>query len=720
VLNKIISILVSFACIPFVTLGSDSAAEYVTLLQKPATLQQAEIQARQLMKAMTPEERFEFVCGDGFGVRAIPRLGIPELHFGDASCGLRIATDPMGKQITTAFPCTLLLAATWDTDAFHEYGKSVGEEFRANGRDFILGPGMNLYRNSKDGRSFEFLGEDPFLASRVVAAYVRGAQSVNVGTTLKHFILNDTENHRRAENSIVDDRTLHEIYLPPFKAGIDAGAWAVMTSYNLINGEWAGENKFVGTELLRHQLGFKYMTMTDWGSTWFGDRLAESGTDLEEPTGDSLKKDRDKVFGSTNIDRMVVDILKAGIASGIYGLEGKGEFAKPEWRDKYPAHEKFAEHVNDEGIVLLANNGLLPLEPKLNGKIIVSGNAATLKELSGGGSGHVVGYHLNTYLEAVQKTFGISNVVYLENPTDAEIQSAKLVLLFSGRPPGSGYEGEGSNHPFALPDDALIAHCTTLNSHTIVNLICGGGAQMDWANQSAAIVLAFYGGQTGPDALLNILTGKVNPSGKLPFTIEKHFEDSCAAEDDELVNRGKIFVDPKELANRAGESRWSDFVERQGKDRFYTYDLKYKEGIFMGYRWYDEKNIEPRFPFGFGLSYTKFAYSDLNVVAKNGAPAATVSFSVANVGRVAGDEVAEVYVEFPQKDVPQPKKKLKGFVRVHLLPGETKDVTVQLGTDAFLFWNPQTKNWTGETGPFKIDVGSSSRDIKLANNVTFD
>ncbi len=705
------------AVVPFVTLGASSTVtKYLPLLHKPATLEQAEVQAHELMQAMIPEERFYFVCGDGFGVRSVPRLGIPELRFGDASCGLRIAVDPAGKHKTTAFPCTLLLAATWDPAIAQEYGKSVAEEFRADGRHFILGPGMNLYRNSEDGRNFEFLGEDPFLAGKIVASYVEGAQSVNVGTTLKHFIGNETEDYRRAANSIIDDRTLHEIYMAPFKAGIEAGAWAVMTSYNLLNGEWAGESEFVSTELLRHQLGFKYLIMTDWVSTWHGDKLAQSGTDLEEPYGYALKLDRDKIFGSSNIDRMVVDILKTGIASGIYELEAKGEFRKPEWLNKYPAHEQFAKQVNGEGIVLLANNGLLPIESTPKWKILVSGNAAAQRELSGGGSGHVVGYDLNTYLQSVQRTFGKSNVIYSETPTDDDIKSANLILLFAGRP---GQEGEGSNHPFELPDDALIARCTKFNPRTVVNLICGGGAQMDWASQAAAIVLAFYGGQTGPVALLDVLTGKTNPSGKLPFTIEKRFEDSCAAGDGELVKPGPILSDPKELAQRVRPTKRNDFLKNNSGDEYYTYNLEYKEGIFVGYRWYDEKDIEPRFPFGFGLSYTKFAYSDLNVVAEGNAqsPSAAVRFTITNTGKRVGDEIAQIYVEYPQTDVPQPKKELKGFARVHLASGESKEVTIELNPGAFSFWSPAKKAWTIPSGTFKIDVGAFSRDIRLATDL---
>lgn len=720
--KSLFAVLFAATC-SFIAFGADAPPATAALLRKPSTLAEAEAQARQLMEAMTPQERFDFVCGNGFGVRAIPRLGIPALNFGDASCGLRINADPTGKHKTTAFPCTLLLAAAWDSDAAHEYGKSVAEEFRVEDKHFILGPGMNLYRTSKAGRNFEFLGEDPFLASQMVASYVKGAQSAGVGTTLKHFIGNETENHRRAANSVIDLRTLHEIYMPPFKAGIDAGAFAVMTSYNPLNGLWAGENKFVCTELLRHQLDFKYLIMTDWASTWHGDKEAASGMDLDEPDGFALKLDREKIFGSPDIDRMVTDILKTGIASGIYESASKGEFKKPAWLDKYPDHEQFARKLNGEGIVLLANRGILPLNPDAKRKILVSGNAATQRELGGGGSGHVVGYNLSTYLQAAEKTFGADTVIYREEPTDDEIKTADMVLLFVGRPFDGkvGHEGEASNHPFELPQDSLVARCTKLNSRTVVNLICGGGARMDWQKQAAAVVLAFYGGQTGPEALLDVLTGKINPSGKLPFTIEKRFEDSCAAEDDSFVKPGQILAEPRDLAERVKKTKRNDFIIEKDGAEYRTYDLPYREGIFVGYRWYDEKNIQPRFPFGFRLSYTTFKYSDLSVTTEtNGVSSSAVAhFKIKNTGQRAGDEIAQIYVEFPSSNIPQPKRALKGFARVHLEPGAVQEVTVPLGADAFSFWNPDTQGWVMARGTFRVEVGASSRDIKLTKKIGF-
>jgi beta-glucosidase len=693
----------------------------VSLVQKPATLEQAEVQARKLMEAMTLEERFDFVCGNGFGVRAVPRLGIPELRFADASCGLRLSANYTGTNKTTAFPCTLLLAATWDTDLTHEYAQAIAEEFRADGRHFILGPGMNFYRNSKNGRNFEFMGEDPLLVGELIAAYVTGAQSVNVGTTLKHFIGNETEDHRRAANAIIDERTLHEIYMAPFQCGIDAGAWAVMTSYNPLNGEWAGQSKYVGTELLRQDLGFKYFVMSDWNSVWYGDKVVQSGTDLVEPDGIILELDRHKIFGTPDIDRMVVNILKTGIASGIYELEAKGEFQQPAWFEKNPAHKALAKRVNAAGIVLLANNGLLPLESVPKGKILVVGNGAILKELSGGGSGHVVGYNNDTYLQAVQRTFGETNVVYSASPTDADIKSAGMVLLFTGRPPNADKrlgEVEGLNHPFELPEDALIARCVRLNQRTVVNLVNGGGAQMDWADRAAAIVLAFYGGQTGPSALMDVLTGKTNPSGKLPFTIEKQFEDSCAGGDDELLKPGSILADPQDFTMRASLGRdkhLSDFLtKKDGHEYYYTYDLHCQEGIKVGYRWYDAEKIKPRFPFGFGLSFTKFSYQNLKLSNRKLTPndQITVSVEISNTGKRAGIEIAQVYIRDLHPKIDKAVRELKGFAKVALQPGETKTVNFILQPIDLAYFDAVGHQWKADAGKYEIEVGASSRTIK--------
>ena len=270
------------------------------LLRKPATLKQAEAQAQTLMESMTPQERFDFVSGSGLSIKPVSRLGIPAIILNDASGGCHLhAKDALKK--STAFPCTLLLTAAWAPDLAGAYAGAIAEEFRTAGMHFILGPGMDMYRNSQCGRNFEYMGEDPYLSARMVAAYVRSAQSLNVATTLKHYLCNESDFHRRAANAVVGERALNEIYLAPFKAGVQAGAWGVMSSYNPVNGEWMGENRHLITDVLRGELGFQFLVMTDWGSTWHGDELADSGVNLEMPDGHSLRYDQQKVFGGPAI-----------------------------------------------------------------------------------------------------------------------------------------------------------------------------------------------------------------------------------------------------------------------------------------------------------------------------------------------------------------------------------------------------------------------------------
>lgn len=690
------------------------AADGNPLLLRPEMIAQADEQATKLMRMMTSEEKYDFVGGTGMGIRGVPRLGIPALNFMDASCGLRV--EEWRPIRSTAFPCTLLLAATWDPELARQYAVAVAEEFRAAGIHFILGPGMNIYRTSLNGRNFEYLGEDPFLAARMVEAYVRGAASVNVATTLKHYLCNETDNHRRSTNALVEERALHEIYLPPFEAGVNAGTWGVMTSYNLVNGEWASQNRFLVTDLLRNGLGFKNLVMTDWESTWYGDKLAKSGVDIEMGRAFALKWDQEKVIGTPEIDRMVVSILRTGIASGLYELEAKGEFKMPAWIDKYPSHQQLALKVNQNGIVLLKNSGVLPLKPDAKNKVLVTGNMSEILELSGGGSGHVQGYDRKSYLQLVQKTFGKDQVTFSDSPTDDQIRSATAVMLFSGwrradKKPGSGItESEGSNHPFVLPEDDLIARCAALNPKTIVSLACGGGVRMDWADKAAAIFQAFYGGQTGPEALMDLMTGKVNPSGKLPFSIERAEEDSLAFGEDGPLQPGKTLFDPKELAPRT-QKEGNDFLHNPDKSEAYTRDIPYKEGVFVGYRWYDMKKIAPRFPFGFGLSYTTFGYSDLKVEKKGDSE--IVTLTVKNTGEVAGAEVVQIYVGEPKAAANRPVRELKGFSKIFLQPGESRQVEIGLNSRAFAFWDESSKGWKVDAGEFVIEAGSSSRDIRL-------
>ncbi|NLC68065.1 MAG: glycosyl hydrolase [Clostridiaceae bacterium] len=683
-------------------------------------LNKVEAEAMALLEKMTAEERFDLVAsgdpdmpGASNTIMAIKRLGIPEINLADATGGISVnfRTAFGNTKEPTAFPCPMLLAATWNTELSRAYARAVGEECRACGIHFLLGPGINIYRSSANGRNFEYMGEDPYLTASMASSYVESMQSTGVAACAKHFICNNEEYKRRGCNVIVDERTLHEIYLPGFKAAVDAGVLGIMTAYNQLNGEWCGQSYYVVTELLKEELGFKWLCMTDWTATWDGEKVAKSGTDLEKPFGQALKKSKEKLLGTPYIDRMAFNILKTCIAAGFY----KKDFKKPELYELFEEHERIAKKVNDEGIVLLKNDGILPLSiSESDCRILVSGNCARRLELSGGGSAQVKGYNLVTYLDSFIEEFGEETVVYAENPTDEQIRSADCIFLFCGFAQDyrdKFYEGESRARPFDLPDDDLITRCTMLNPATVVCVVAGGGVRMDWAGKAAAIIQAFYGGQTGPKSMVDIITGRVNPSGKLPFTIECKFEDSPAYGYDKIEpNWDTPHYDIPEIKR-------DTFFCKEEDGSCYTYDLEYKEGVFVGYRWYESKQIKTRFPFGHGLSYTSFAYENLIIKKEN--DMVYVSFCVKNVGHREGAEIAQVYVQDVESSVPRPIKELKGFVKLMLQPGESKKVEIKLDRSAFSYWDPAVKAWTLEPGEFVIHVGASSSDIRLKGNIYF-
>lgn len=684
--------------------GSAVSAEVLPLVKRPQTAAQVSAQADALLKLMTPEERFELVCGGGMAAKALPRLGLPGIKFTDASAGIRIENNRRAAiEKTTAFPCTQLLAAAWNPDLAFEYGKALGEECRGTGLHVLLGPGVNILRASRNGRNFEYMGEDPYLASRVVERYVCGVQGEGVLATVKHFVCNNSDYKRRSMNAVVDERALHEIYLPAFQAAVDAGVWSVMTSYNLVNGEWMGENKALTAGLLREGLGFRWLVMSDWTSTWYGENLLVGGVDLDMPRGDALQREKDRFVGRPEVDRMAHSILRTFIASGVYELEMARQFMEPE-RMKLAEHKVLARRVNEEGVVLLQNNGALPLKPE--GKILVTGNFAQRKELSGGGSAHVQGYDLIPFAEEAEKRFGKENVTFNAAPGDDEIKAASAILVFAGIPS----EGEDNNRDFGLPDDNLIARCAKNNPRTIVHMICGGAVAMDWKEEAAAIVWVSFGGQEGAPAVFDLLLGKKNPSGKLPFSMEAKQVDSVAFGDDGVLPNERVYASPLFVKGK------TSFHYDAATGNIRTYDVVYKEGVFVGYRGYDARNLPVRFPFGHGLSYTQFAYGDLKL--KPAGKTVAVEFSVRNTGGMAGAEVAQVYVGDPQASVPRPPKELKGFQKVFLQPGESRTLRVELPESAFQFWSPATKQWTMEPGEFVIQVGGSSRDIRLREKVS--
>ena len=653
---------------------------------------------------MTLEEKCDYVGGiDVFYTKAIERLGIRRVMMADATAGVHLRDrfqdttfqNPIDK--STAFPCPVQLASTWNPELAEVYGRSVAEQCRAAGVGILLGPGFNLYRISQCGRNFEYFGEDPHLISRMIERYVEGVQDTGVIATLKHFVANNTDYFRRKSTSVVDERTFNEIYLPAFKAGVEAGALAVMTSYNLVNGEWAGQSEAVINGLLRGQLGFKWLVMTDWWSVFDGAKVAKSGQDLEMPaclaTIGLAEKVRSGEVAEADVDRMVKSILTTLKAMDLFSFE-----AEPERVKDFPKHEAIALQTAREGTVLLRNeNGILPLSSS-DGEILALGDYLERKA-HGGGAATVAGYDNVQLLDALKAEFGEA-IRHEKGPTDEMIASAKRIILSIGT-----MDSEGCDRRFALkPDDELwIKRVLRLNQNVIVLVHSGSGIRMtDWYGKAAAIVYCWYNGQNGHTAVAEILSGRANPSGKLPFTIEREFSDGPGAS---YVPEGEVLY-----------NGWNDEWEAARE----VYDVKYEEGVFVGYRWYDSKGIDPLYPFGFGLSYTEFEYSECMVSKREfrAEDSLETSLTVKNVGKRPGAEIVQLYVKDKGASVERPEKELKAFARIELAPGEAKRLTLTVNKEAFSFWSPQAKDWVAEPGEFEVLVGPSSRDLRLRQRVT--
>ncbi|MBN1398291.1 MAG: glycoside hydrolase family 3 C-terminal domain-containing protein [Bacteroidetes bacterium] len=657
-----------------------------------------------MLASMTTEEKIAFIGGDrSFFIRPIPRLNFPEIYMTDATQGVHIRESFAGTDLSkyqlsssTSFPCPIALASTWNTEISYRYARAIGEECRAGNIGILLGPGFNNYRISQCGRNFEYFGEDPFLRAKMISEYVKGLQSTGTMAVLKHFTANNTDYFRRKSNSIVDERTLNEIYFPPFKAGIEAGAPAVMTAYNLLNGEWCGQSKYVIDELLRKQLGFNGLVMTDWWSVYDGEKVIKSGQDLEMPAASALKDaprllDEGKIK-IEDIDRMVGNILRACF---IMKLDKRRKTMCG--KNYYEKHELTALQTAREAIVLLKNDkNLLPLGKRTK-KILVTGEYAK-KIAMGGGSAAVKGYNNRILLDELKREFK-DRVMYLPEPDISQLKTAGAVICTVGTE-----DSEAWDRPFELPgeQEKKIKTCVKNNPNTVIIVFSGGGIRMtDWHKKAGAIIYAWYGGQTGNKAVAEIIAGKINPSGKLPISIEKEFKDSPGC--------GYL---PK------GAELYTGWHEEQEKGEP-VYDIHYKEGVFAGYRWYEKKKIPPLYPFGFGFSYTSFVYSALAVKTdmflKKGI--VEINFKIKNIGKRYGLETAQIYIQDLRSSIPRPVKELKGFTKARLAPGKNKSIRVELTKKDFSFWNPENKNWFFEAGTFVIHVGSSSKDIRLKKRI---
>ncbi len=668
-------------------------AESEAVYRDPAAPMEARVE--DLLKRLTVDEKIQMLSGGtAMSLRANPRLGIPSFKMSDGPNGVRC----YGRAI--AYPGGLILAASWDTALADRLGVALGRDARARGVCFLLAPGMNLYRAPMCGRNFEFLGEDPLLSGTMASAYIRGVQSQGVAATAKHFIGNEQEFDRHNLSSNMDERTLRELYLKPFAMAVKSGVWCVMNSYNPLNGTHTSQDGWLDNTILKGELGFRGLLMSDWSSCYDTLGMANGGLDLEMPAGKFFNRDmlmpliEKGQVGQATIDDKVRRQLRVAFSMGWFDRPQEDDSIS---RDD-PENEAVALEGAREGVVLLKNEGgLLPLDRRAGMSLAVLGPNADPAVTGGAGSSFVTAIHAVSVLDGLKGKGATLLRVPWTGATIAEeyaeaIRRADAAIVCVGfqdqnsgaaDPTDPASEGEGADRGYALPPHQaeLIRAVAKLNAKTIVILNAGGSvATADWVASAPALLDAFYPGQDGGEALADILFGDVNPSGRLPFSWEKRWED-CAA-------YGNYPTQQSPLANT------------------------YKEGVFLGYRWFDEKGIEPLFPFGAGLSYTTFRFSDLKIDSGDGKLSVTVT--VANIGTREGAEVAQVYVAPPQGPVPRPVRELKGFARVLLKAGESRSVTIPC--DDLSYWDPAKKAWTVSPGKYRVTVGDSSRGLYLTGD----
>lgn len=666
-----------------------------------------------LLSRLTLEEKLALVHADSkFTTAAIPRLGIPRRWLSDGPHGVRedVGPDtwqPAGRtdDFSSFMPALVGLAATWNQGLGKAYGEVIGQEARQRGKQIMLGPGMNIMRTPLNGRNFEYPGEDPFLSSRMVVNYIRGVQSQEVASCAKHFAANDQEWERGTVNVEMDERTLREIYLRPFQAAVqEAGVLSVMSAYNKFRGQYCSENEYLVNKILKKEWGFKGLVMSDWGGTHSTRGAVLNGLDLEMGTegipydefylGRAFRKGLDSgEYPMTVLDDKVRRNLREMFATRAIEGRGSGSLNTKE-------HQATARRIAEESMVLLKNEaGTLPLDANKVKSIAVIGENAVRLQAYGGGSATIKTFYEITPLEGILRRVGDrANVSfsmgYREKAGDdlAEravlaAKQADVVIYVGGLNHSPFYDAEGFDRkdmklPYA--QDELLRRVVEANPRTIVVLFGGGPVEMgSWLARVPAVLQAWYPGMEGGNALAGLLFGDVNPSGKLSCTFPKRLEDSPAHALDAYPGKNGM--------------------------------VRYAEGLLVGYRWFDTKNVEPLFPFGFGLSYTKFEYSDLRIKqAKDaGDGVLTAEFYLKNSGTRDGAEVAQLYVQDLKPRLVRPLKELKGFTKVFLKVGERQAVSIPLDRSSFAFYDPAKQSWVAEKGNFKILVGSSSRDIRL-------
>lgn len=703
--------------------------------------QPIEVRVEDALSRMTLEEKVKILHAQSkFSSAGVPRLGIPELWTTDGPHGIRpeVLWDEWEQAEWTndscvAFPALTCLAATWNEEMSALYGKSIGEEARFREKDVLLGPGVNIYRTPLNGRNFEYMGEDPFLASKMVVPYVQEVQKNGVAVCVKHYALNNQESRRHEYDAVVDDRALYEIYLPAFKAAVqEGGAWSIMGAYNYYKGQHACHNEYLLNDILKGEWGFDGVVISDWGGTHDTDQAITNGLDLEFGTWTDgltmgatngydayyladpyLAKLREGTASEDVLNDKVRRVLRLMFRTAMNNDKPSGSLCSPE-------HYEAARRIAGEGIVLLKNdNDVLPIDLSSAGKIAVIGENAIKMMTVGGGSSSLKAQHECTPLEGLIAAAG-DKIVYergyvgdvsgsyngvvtgqdlSESRSEEQLiadavalaKTADAVIFVGGLNKASHQDCEDSDrYHLELPyaQDKVIEALAEVNPNLAVVIISGNAVAMPWVDKVNAIVEGWYIGSQMGNALADVIFGKVNPSGKLPFTFPAKLEDNGA--------HALGAYDPQDLS------------------------VEYKEGIYVGYRWAEKQNIKPLFAFGHGLSYTDFTYGEAKC-SKPSVKAGSnvkVSIDVTNSGKVAGKEVVQLYIGDEESSLERPVKELKGFRKISLEPGETKTVTFEIEPDMLKFFDDAKHEWVLEPGRFTAYVGSASDDIR--SEISFD
>jgi beta-glucosidase len=693
--------------------------------------------ADMVVKEMTLDEKISMLHGTGMAglspvsplavhsnggagyVPAIPRLGIPAIQMSDAAYGVRASGE--NGRYSTALPSDLASAASWDLEAAYQYGALIGRELRAQGFNMTLGGGVDITREPRDGRTFEYLGEDPVLAGKMVAAVMKGLQAQHVMGDIKHYAFNDQESGRNAVNVNIDERSARESDLLAFEIGLqDTDIAAVMCSYNRVNGDYACENQHLLTDILKKDWNFKGFVLSDWGGTHSAAKASAAGLDHEEPGwifySDELKNDVESgKVPQAEIDDHVDRILRSMFATGVFDdpveksvVDVEGGFA-------------VAQKIEEQSAVLLKNDHeQLPLDASKIHSIAVIGPHADVGMISGSGSAQVDPPGGNAIMPPGQGQTHWQDQIWFPTSPLKSIRCkvpAANVQFDSGANPDSAaglakssdvavvyayqWESEGMDLPnLSLPDhqDDLIAKVAAANPHTIVVLETGTAVTMPWVDKVSAILEAWYGGSKGAEAVANILFGEVNPSAKLPMTFPRSVND--------LPHPTLILPPPAAVeADRQGWRRIAAGLP--------AFQVTYNEGVKVGYKWYDAENKPVLFPFGFGLSYTAYSYSNLKVTPSQNPE---VTFTVTNTGSRAGGEIAQVYAALPAA-AGEPPKRLVGWSKVNLNGGESKEVTVKVDPEYLSIFNVEQHGWQLVPGEYTFMVGGSSKDLPLKEAV---